>query len=264
MNLELNGKLALVTGSTKGIGKAIVSQLLREGATAIVNGRSEQSVTLALEQLRSLGTIRGVVADLAIADGVRQLVTAVDRIGKLDILVNNVGFFEFVPFFQTTDREWSNMFDLNVMSGVRLARALMPEMLERGWGRMIFIASEAGVKPIPEMIHYSVTKTMQIGLARGLAELTKGTQVTVNSILAGPTWTEGVEVFLTKIAKSSGTTVESMKTDYFKTDGQNSLIQRFIEPEEIADLVAFLCSENASAINGSSQRVEGGLVRSIL
>ncbi len=263
MDLHLGNKLALVTGSTQGIGKEVASILLREGATVIINGRSQDRVDATISELGDRGEIYGVVADIATATGAEQLARAVTDIGSVDILVNNVGFFEFKPFFSVTDNDWLKLFDLNVMSGVRLTRALMPGMLDRNWGRIVFIASEAGVKPNPEMIHYSVTKTTQIALARGLAEMTKGTGVTVNSALVAPTWTEGVEVFLDKIAQSSGTTVEAMKTDYFKADGVTSLLQRFATVNEIADLVVFLCSENASAINGAAQRVDGGIIRSI-
>jgi NAD(P)-dependent dehydrogenase (short-subunit alcohol dehydrogenase family) len=264
MDLQIEGKLALVTGSTLGIGKAIAVKLLKEGAQVIINGRSQERIDAVLQELQPMGRIYGVAADIATARGAEHLVKAAQAIGDVDILINNVGFFEFKPFFQVTDAEWTKLFDLNVMSGVWLSRMIMPKMLEQNWGRIVFIASEAGVKPNPEMIHYSVTKTTQIALARGLAEMTKGTGVTVNSALVAPTWTEGVEVFLDKIAIVSGTTIEAMKTDYFKTDGVTSLLQRFATVDEIADLVVFLCSENASAINGAAQRVDGGIVRSIL
>jgi NAD(P)-dependent dehydrogenase (short-subunit alcohol dehydrogenase family) len=264
VDLRIKDKLALVTGSTSGIGKAIAIKLLQEGANVIINGRAQARVDTVLQELRPLGNVHRVTADIATVVGAEHLASATQEIGNVDILVNNVGFFEFKPFFQVTDSEWSKLFDLNVMSGVWLTRALMPRMLERNWGRIVFIASEAGVKPNPEMLHYSVTKTTQIALARGLAEMTKGTGVTVNSALVAPTWTEGVEVFLDKIAQSSGTTVEAMKTDYFKADGVTSLLQRFATVDEIADLVVFLCSENASAINGAAQRVDGGIIRSIL
>ena len=264
MDLRIEGKLALVTGSTSGIGKAIAVKLLQEGASVIINGRSQESIDRVLEELYPIGKVYGIAADLTTAGGADRLVNAAKAIGNVDILINNVGFFEFKPFFEIGDDEWSKLFDLNFMSGVWLTRALMPRMLERNWGRIVFVASEAGVKPNPEMIHYSVTKTTQIALARGLAEMTKETGVTVNSALVAPTWTEGVEVFLDKIARSSGTTVEKMRTDYFEADGVNSLLQRFATPDEIADLIVFLCSKNASAINGAAQRVDGGIIRSIL
>lgn len=264
MDLNLKNTLALVTGSTSGIGKAVAAGLLREGASVIINGRSKEHVATVVLELRALGNVHGVAADLATAIGTEQLIAQVSAIGPVDILVNNVGFFEFKPFFEVTDEEWSKLFGLNVMSGVRLARTLLKDMLERDWGRIVFVSSEAGVKPNPEMIHYSVTKTAQIALARGLAELTKGTRVTVNSALVAPTWTEGVETFLSKIAASQGTSVEALKIEYFKADGFNSLLQRFATVDEIAALIVFLCSRNASAINGAAERVDGGMVRSIL
>ena len=264
MDLQIKGKLALVTGSTSGIGKAIAVKLLHEGASVIVNGRSQERIDAVLEKLHPIGKVYGIAADLATAAGTEHLVNTAKEIGDVNILINNVGCFEYKPFFEISDDEWSKLFDLNVMSGVWLTRALMPKMLERNWGRIVFVSSEAGVKPNPEMIHYSVTKTTQIALARGLAEMTKGTEVTVNSALVAPTWTEGVEVFLDKIARSSSTTVEAMRTDYFEADGVNSLLQRFATSDEIANLVVFLCSKNASAINGAAQRVDGGIIRSIL
>jgi NAD(P)-dependent dehydrogenase (short-subunit alcohol dehydrogenase family) len=266
MDFQIKGKLALVTGSTSGIGKAIAAKLLQEGAQVIINSRSQERVDMVTQEFQAIGTgtVYGVVSDIGTAAGAEHLSNAAQAIGNVDILVNNVGYFEYKPFFEVTDSEWAKLFDLNVMSGVWLTRALMPRMLARNWGRIVFIASEAGVKPNPEMLHYSVTKTAQIALARGLAEMTKGTGVTVNSALVAPTWTEGVEIFLDKIAQSSGTTVEAMKTDYFKADGITSLLQRFATVDEIADLVVFLCSGNASAINGAAQRVDGGIIRSIL
>lgn len=264
MDLQLKNKLALVTGSTSGIGKAVAAGLVREGASVIINSRSEERVEATTQELKELGTAYGITADLSSTTGVEHLIAKASEIGPIDILVNNVGFFELKPFFDINDQEWFELFDLNVMSGVRLSRALLQEMLKRNWGRIVFIASEAGVKPNPEMIHYSVTKTTQIGIARGLAELTKGTGVTVNSALVAPTWTEGVEVFLSKIAVTQGIDIESMKAEYFKADGVSSLLQRFANVDEVADLIVFLCSPNASAINGAAQRVDGGIVRSIL
>ena len=268
MDLQIKGKLALVTGSTQGIGKAIATRLLKEGADVIVNSRSQKNIDNMLSEQsftnEITGKLIGVAADISTAEGAEYLISKAKEVGDIDILVNNVGYFEYKPFFELADVEWANLFDLNVMSGVWLTRALMPKMLAQNWGRIVFISSETGVKPNADMLHYSVTKTAQIALARGLAEMTKGTAVTVNSALVAPTWTEGVEVFLEKIANASGTTVEAMKTDYFKADGVSSLLQRFASVEEIADLVVFLCSKNASAINGSAQRVDGGIIRSIL
>jgi NAD(P)-dependent dehydrogenase (short-subunit alcohol dehydrogenase family) len=267
MDLQIKGKLALVTGSTQGIGKAIATKLLQEGVNVIINSRSQKSIDTMLKEHETnnkAGKIYGIAADISTETGAQYLAEGVKEIVDIDILINNVGFFEYKPFFEVTDADWSILYNLNVMSGVRLTRALMPKMLQKNWGRVVFIASEAGVKPNPDMLHYSVTKTAQIALARGLAEMTKGTAVTVNSALVAPTWTEGVKMFLDKIANANTTTVKAMKTDYFKADGANSLLQRFAHVNEIADLVVFLCSKNASAINGSAQRVDGGIIRSIL
>ena len=261
MKLHLDGKLALVTGSTMGSGKAIAVSLLQEGAHVIINGRSETTVNATVEELQTLGTVYGIVADLGTQLGCDRLIAEVEKIGVVDLLINNVGKFNITPFEQTTDEDWLDHFNVNVMSGVRLTRSLMPSMLKRNSGRVIFISSEAGVKPMPEMIPYSMTKTAQISIARGLAELTKGTNVTVNSVLVAPTRTEGSIEFFDTVGMSDP---EVARREFFSSLGANSLLQRFATPEEIADFVVFLCSPNAAAINGSAQRVEGGIVRSIL
>jgi NAD(P)-dependent dehydrogenase (short-subunit alcohol dehydrogenase family) len=263
MDLRITGRLALITGSTQGIGRAIASALVAEGARVIVNGRDAGRVRETVAALARNGQAHGVAADLAAGAGAQQLVEAAARIGPVDILVNNVGYFEVKDFTSLTDRDWLDMFELNVMSGVRLARALMPGMLERDWGRIVFIASDQSAKPNPGMAHYAMSKAAQVSVARSLAELTKGTRVTVNSALVAPTWSEGVEAFLKKIAPAAGRTVEEMRTAYFETTGASSLLQRWAEPEEIAAQIAFLCSERASAINGAAQRVDGGIVRSL-
>ena len=263
MDLGIKGRLALVTGSTLGIGRAIAEALLAEGAKVIVNGRGDAAVRETVTALSRKGEAHGVAADLSTADGARTVIDAAARLGPVDILVNNVGFFEVKDFADISDRDWTDMFELNVMSGVRLARALMPGMLERNWGRIVFIASDQSVKPNPGMAHYAMSKAAQVSIARSLAELTKGTRVTVNSALVAPTWSEGVEVFLKKIAPGLGKTVDEMRTAYFETTGVSSLIQRWAEPAEIAAQIAFLCSERASAINGAAQRVDGGIVRSL-
>lgn len=285
MDLGLNGKLALVTGSTAGIGKAIAEALLAEGSSVIVNGRNGLKVDQTVLDLRtrfaSVGAavsgalalkpradgpeIFGVAGDLSTPEGAAEVVRRVEAVGKVDVLVNNVGFFEVKPLNELTESDWLSMFQLNVMSSVRMAKAFLPVMLERGWGRVVFIASEQSVKPNPEMLHYAMTKAAQVSIARGLAELTKGTGVTVNSALVAPTWTEGVEVFLGRVADEAGTTVEGMRTAYFtEGDGTSSLLQRFARPQEIAAQVAFLCSAQASAVNGAAQRVDGGIVRAML
>lgn len=263
MDLGIKGRLALVTGSTQGIGRAIAEALLAEGARVIVNGRKEAAVNDAVKALSTLGEAHGVAADLATAEGAGKVLEAADRIGAVDILVNNVGFFEVKQFTDISDQDWMDMFELNVMSGVRLARALMPRMLERDWGRIVFIASDQSAKPNPGMAHYAMSKAAQVSISRSLAELTKGTRVTVNSALVAPTWSEGVAVFLRKIAPDAGKTVDEMRTAYFETTGVSSLLQRWAEPQEIAAQIAFLCSERASAINGAAQRVDGGIIRSL-
>ena len=264
MDLQIRNKLALVSGSTYGIGYAIARELAREGARVIVNGRTQPSVDAAVRSLAGHGEVTGIAADLSTADGAQSLVAASARAGAIDILVNNVGYFEVKPFTEIADAEWLAMFELNVMSGVRLTRAFIPGMIERDWGRVIFIGSDQSAKPNPQMLHYAMTKAAQVSIARGLAdELTKGTRVTVNSVLVAPTWSEGVETFLGKIAPSSGRTVEEMRTGYFEDTGRSSLLQRWATPDEIAAQVVFLCSERASAINGAAPRCDGGIVRSM-
>jgi NAD(P)-dependent dehydrogenase (short-subunit alcohol dehydrogenase family) len=263
MDLGIDGKLALVSGSTQGIGYAIAKLLLREGARVIVNGRSANTLERAIGELQSHGTVHGIVADLSTAAGAQRLLDAARDIGAIDILVNNVGSFEVKAFSKLTDADWTSSFELNFMSGVRLSRALLPPMLQRNWGRIVFIASEQSAKPNPDMLHYAMTKTAQVSLARGLAELTRNTSVTVNSVLAAPTWSEGVETFLEKLAPTAGKTVAEMRTAYFEDTGRSSIIQRWASADEIAAQVVFLCSERASAINGAAQRVDGGIVRSL-
>jgi NAD(P)-dependent dehydrogenase (short-subunit alcohol dehydrogenase family) len=263
MDLGIKGRLALVTGSTQGIGRAIADSLIAEGARVIVNGRREPAVMDTVAALSRGGEAHGIAADLATPEGAEKVLDGAARIGPVDILVNNVGFFEVKKFTDISDQDWIDMFELNVMSGVRLTRALFPGMLERNRGRVVFIASEQSVKPNPEMIHYAMSKTAQVSIARGLADLTRGTAVTVNSVLVAPTWSEGVETFLAKIAPSAGKTVEEMRTAYFDGPGASSILQRWSTPAEIAAQVVFLCSERASSINGAAQRVDGGIIRSL-
>jgi NAD(P)-dependent dehydrogenase (short-subunit alcohol dehydrogenase family) len=261
MQLNLENKLALVTGSTMGIGKAVAVGLLKEGAQVIVNGRSPERVAATVEELSSIGTAYGIAADLATVEATEKLIALANEIGNVDILVNNAGKFMPKVFVDSTDEDWFDHYNVNVMSGVRVTRALMPAMLQRNWGRVIFVSSEAALKPMPELIHYAVTKTAQISLARGLAELTKGTQVTVNSVLVAPTRTDGSEAFFKANGMNDYAAIEA---EFFRTHGITSLLQRFATPQEIADVIIFLCSPNAAAINGAAQRVEGGIVRSIL
>ncbi len=264
MDLGLKGKLALVTGSTAGIGFAIAQGLLAEGARVIVNGRTQARVAAAIERLKASGDVFGVAADMSTAAGAAEVVDAVNSLGKPDVLVNNVGYFEVKPLAELEDADWDAMFQLNVMSAVRMSKAFLPGMLERNYGRIVFIASEQSVKPNPVMLHYAMSKAAMVSVARGLAEATKGTAVTVNSALVGATWSDGVDVFIGKMAQAQGISVAQMTADYFKTEAGNSLLQRFSTPKEIADQIVFLCSANASAINGAAQRVEGGIIRAML
>jgi NAD(P)-dependent dehydrogenase (short-subunit alcohol dehydrogenase family) len=263
MDLNLRGKRALVTGSTAGIGFAIASGLAREGAEVIVNGRSEARVSDAVKRLGAEGGAQaiGIAADLGSAEGAAHLA---EQAGRVDILVNNVGIFEPVPFLDIDDGAWLRTFEVNVMSGVRLSRAILPGMVERGWGRIIFISSESGVQIPAEMVHYGVTKTAQLALARGIAETVAGAGVTVNSVLPGPTRSEGVVEFLDKVASDQGADVASFEAEFVRKMRPSSLIQRFAEPEEVANLVVFLAGEGASAITGAALRVDGGVVRSIV
>ena len=257
MDLELRGKRALVTGSTAGIGLAIAQELLREGASVIVNGRTQERVDAALRQLPGA---TGVAADAGSAEGVAKLLAAAP---DLDILVNNVGIFAAVPFAEIDDAQWQRIFEVNVLSGARLSRHHLPRMLERNFGRILFISSESGLQIPVEMIHYGVTKTAQLALARGLAEATRGTAVTVNSILPGPTRSEGVGDFVAGLAARQKKSAQEVERDFFRHARPSSLLQRFEEPDEIAALVAFAASPRASGINGASLRVDGGVVRSI-
>ena len=262
MDLNLSGKQALVTGSTLGIGRAIAETLLTEGASVVINGRDRDRLAEAVAALNPLGKVRGVAADLSAAAGAEVLLREINR--PVDILVNNVGMFTVQPFFEISDAEWADMYQLNVMSGVRLARALMPAMLESGWGRVIFIGSDQSAKPNPLMAHYAMTKTAQVSIARSLAELTAGTGVTVNTVLSAPTWTDGVEAFMQKMADMEDSTPEAMSKEYFGDgEGRTSLLQRWTDPAEIAALVTFICSPRASATNGAALRADGGMVRSL-
>jgi NAD(P)-dependent dehydrogenase (short-subunit alcohol dehydrogenase family) len=263
MDLKLRGKRALITGSTAGIGFAIAKGLAREGAEVIVNGRTEEKVADAVGRITSeVGSNPGgVAADLSTVEGVDRLI---EGAGRVDILVNNVGIYEPIAFLDITDQDWARIFEINVMSGVRLTRALLPQMLARNWGRVLFISSESGVQIPVEMIHYGVTKTMQIALARGIAESVPGSGVTVNSVLAGPTSSEGVVEFVEQLASDQETDRAAVEKEFFNTVRPSSLIRRFAEPDEVANLVVFLSGEGSSAITGAALRVDGGVVRSII
>ena len=263
MDLELKDKVVLVSGSTAGIGLAIAEALVREGAEVIVNGRTQERVDAALKGLRAKqpdAKLRGVAGDLGTREGVSRMIQEVPRV---DILVNNLGMFKPHPFEEITDEDWFNIFEVNVMSGVRLSRHYLKGMREKNWGRILFISSESGIQIPVEMVHYGVTKTAQIALARGIAEGTVGTNITVNAILPGPTRSEGVEGFLKNLSRQQGVDVATVERDFFKTARPSSLLQRFERPDEIASLVAFVCSPKSSGINGAALRVEGGVVRAI-
>jgi len=262
MDLLLRNKRALVTGSTGGIGLAIATMLAREGASVVVNGRTSERVAAAIARIGAAGArgdlIPGV-ADLSVAADAAALAR---QIPAVDILVNNVGIYEAKPFDKITDEDWERIFEINVMSGVRLSRSYLPGMKERNWGRIIFISSESAVNIPSEMIHYGMTKTAQLAVSRGLAETTAGTGVTVNAILAGPTRSEGVEQFVEQMASASGTGTADVERDFFKNVRPSSLLKRFATPEEVAALVAFVCSPLSSATNGAALRADGGVVRS--
>ncbi len=264
MDLELTGKRALVSGSTLGIGRAIAESLAREGAEVIVNGRNADRVAQAVEELSAIGTASGLAADLSTAGGADALAKFATGNGPVDILINNAGMFTVNEFFDITDADWQAMFDLNVMSAVRLSRALMPSMLERGWGRVLFIGSDQSSKPNPSMAHYAMTKTALVSIARSLSERTRETGVTVNTLQVAPTWTDGVDAFMHQMAEIEGTTPEEMSKAYFaEGEGRTSLLQRWAQPDEIAAVATFLCSPQAAAINGSAPRADGGMVRSL-
>jgi NAD(P)-dependent dehydrogenase (short-subunit alcohol dehydrogenase family) len=262
MDLKLSNKVALVTGSSKGIGLAIVAGLASEGVRVILNGRSEASVAEGLAEARAAAPgahIDGCAGDLSTASATDALVK---KFPSVDILINNLGIFEPKPFAEIPDEDWRRFFEVNVLSGVRLSRVYMPGMLNRNWGRIVFISSESGVQIPVEMIHYGMTKTAQIAVARGLAEMTAGTGVTVNSVLPGPTRSAGVDEFVAQI--SGGKPFEAFEKEFFERVRPTSLLKRFATTDEVASLVTYLCSPLASATNGSALRVDGGVVRACI
>jgi NAD(P)-dependent dehydrogenase (short-subunit alcohol dehydrogenase family) len=264
MDLQLSDKVALVSGSTAGIGLAIATTLAEEGATVIVNGRTQERVNHALEILQQSvpnAKLQGIAADLGTQAGVELLL---QQVPFVNILVNNLGIYGSQAFEDISDEEWMNILEVNVMSGVRLSRHYLPLMLKKDWGRIIFISSESALNIPAEMIHYGVTKTAQVALSRGLAETTAGSNVTVNTVLPGPTRSEGVETFIEKLAKDQNISPEQVEEEFFTQMRPSSLIQRFAKTSEVAALVAFVASPVASAINGAALRVEGGVVRSIV
>jgi NAD(P)-dependent dehydrogenase (short-subunit alcohol dehydrogenase family) len=263
VDLDLHGKTAIVSGSTAGIGFATALGLAQHGAQVVVTGRTPARVDAAVAEIgRAAGTsaVRGVAADLTTAAGCDALVAAVPQ---ADILVNNVGIFELRAFADIDDADWLRFFESNVLSGVRLSRAYLPGMRERNWGRIVFVSSESGLQIPVEMIHYGVTKTAQIALARGLAEDVKGTGITVNSVLPGPTRSEGIEAFLKQLATAQQIDEAEMERQFFATARPSSLIQRFLTTGEVANAIVYLCTNAASGTTGSAVRVDGGVVRAI-
>ena len=263
MNLGLQGKLAVVTGSTAGIGYAIAAALSDEGARVIINGRTQARVERALLTLgqRNRGAeFVGVAADLGTPVGIEALLKEAPN---ADILVNNLGVFAVKPFLEIADADWSRFFEINVMSGVRLSRAYLPGMLKKNWGRIIFISSESAQHIPAEMVHYGMTKTAQVAIARGIAETVAGTGVTANSVLAGPTASEGVGGFLQDMAKRQGKSPAEIEKEFFNSARPSSLLRRFATPEEVAAVVAFVAGTASTLMNGSAVRAEGGVVRSV-
>jgi len=264
MDLDLANRRALVTGSTAGIGYATAVELASQGAEVIVTGRHQESVDEAVAGVGAAvagGRVRGIAADLGTAAG---CATVIEQVPALDVLVNNVGVFGPKEFGDIDDAEWQQFFDVNVMSGVRLARNYLGGMRERDWGRIVFVSSESGIHIPAEMIHYGVTKTAQLGLARGIAELTAGTAVTCNAVLPGPTWSRGVGDFVRSMAEQQGKSTQEMEREFFREVRPTSLIRRFETPEEVANMIAYVCSPAASATNGAALRVDGGVVRTVV
>jgi NAD(P)-dependent dehydrogenase (short-subunit alcohol dehydrogenase family) len=258
MDLQLKGKKAIVTGGTAGIGLAIARVLTEEGAEVTIPGRNSKKLSEAISSLH--GSACGIELDLATAEGAARLIAEVP---ETDILVNNLGIYEPKNFADITDEEWLHLFEVNVLSGIRLSRHYFPKMLAKDWGRVIFISSESAIMTPREMVHYGMTKTAQLAISRGMAEQTKGTRVTVNTVLPGPTRSEGIVGFLQNLASTPNATPEQAEKEFFEKYRGSSLLQRLIEDREVADLVAYVASPLSSATNGAALRVEGGLLRSI-
>jgi len=261
MDLDLTGKRALVTGSTRGIGLATATELARMGAEVVVNGREQAAVNEAIAKIKKFSPsakLQAAVFDLGGAKGCAGLIA---QFGEVDILVNNLGFYEPKAFFDIEDADWTRMFEVNVMSGVRLTRHYLKRMLDgKDWGRVVFVSSESGIFVPKEMVHYGFSKAAQLYIARGAAEHTKSTNITVNSVLPGPTWVEMAPVRLAARAKGMGTTVDDLVARTFSERRPASLLQRYAQPEEVANLICYLCSKAASATNGAALRVDGGIV----
>jgi len=259
MDYQLRDKKVFISGSTKGIGYATAKTLAKEGAEVIINGRSQESIDQAISSINSEiknTKISGIACDFSKKEEVNRLI---EKIGKVDILINNVGIFNPKDFFEIPYEEWKDFYEVNVLSGVRLSKALLPKMLEQDWGRVIFISSESGLNIPVEMIHYGMTKTAQLSISRGIAEITKGTNVTVNSVLPGPTYSEGVK----DMVDADNNDKKEIENEFFETQRPSSLIQRFADPQEVANMIAYVASPLSSATNGASLRVDGGVVKYI-
>ena len=259
MDYQLKDKKVFISGSTKGIGLATAKTLAKEGAEVDVNGRSQESIDQAISNIISeinSAKISGIACDFSKKDEVDSLI---EKLGKVDILINNVGIFNPKDFFEIPDEEWKDFYEVNVLSGVRLSKALLPKMLAQDWGRIIFISSESGLNIPVEMIHYGMTKTAQLSISRGIAEITKGTNVTVNSVLPGPTYSEGVK----DMVDAENNDKKEIENEFFETQRPSSLIQRFADPQEVANMIAYVASPLSSATNGASLRVDGGVVKYI-
>ncbi|HVX21425.1 MAG TPA: SDR family oxidoreductase [Acidimicrobiales bacterium] len=263
MDLGLNGRLAVVTGATKGIGRAVAGVLLDEGATVLVHGSRQSTVDDAVRRLEARGDVHGVAGDLADPATPGAIAERVGAFGAPAILVSNAATYWVKPYMDLTDDDWHRSLETNLLAGARLAQLFLPAMLEQDWGRIVFISSDYAIQVNPDMMPYSVAKSAVIALSRGLAVMTRGTGVTVNTVIAGPTWTEGAAAFLDQ-ANPERRDVEEVKREFFEPGGflSDTLTGRFADPVEVANVVAFMCSEGASAVTGAAQRAEGGTIKS--
>jgi hypothetical protein len=264
MDLQLKGKKALITGSTAGIGFSTAQALAAEGASVVVNGRTQKRVDSAIAEIRKAhpgAEVSGIAADVSNREGCSKVIQSVRAV---DVLINNMGIFEPKPFEKIPDEDWMRFFEANVMSGVRLSRHYLTGMREKSWGRIIFVSSESAVQIPAEMIHYGMTKTAQVAVARGISETVAGTGITVNSVLAGPTRSEGVETFISQMGVQKGSDSAAFEKEFFKNIRPSSLLQRFASTDEVANMIVYLSSPLASATNGAAIRVDGGVIRAIL
>ena len=264
MDLQLKGKTAFISGSTSGIGFGVAKIFLQEGTSVIINGRSEDSVSKAVQLLKleyPEGNINGMACDFSRS---AEVDTLCSKLIEIDILINNVGIYSSQDYYDTTDQQWADQIEVNIMSGVRLSRALLPNMLKKNWGRIIFVSSECASLVPEDLIAYSTTKTALLGVSRGLAQLTKGTSVTVNTVLPGSTMTEGAEVFLQDLASKQNKTITQTESDFFKEVRTSSLLQRFASVDEVANTIVYFSSPLAAATNGAAIKLDGGSMGGII